>query len=56
MAENPDQVNESTRDLVPSTGELRFVLRDGKRILQRYEWSYTDQDHGWYDIPLHEEE
>jgi hypothetical protein len=39
----------------PSQGDLRFVNRlDDKlgllRILQRWEWSYTEAKFEWYDV------
>lgn len=58
MGMNPDAG--SDLQLVPSGGELRFVEKEVdnhgtpalRRILQRYEWSYTDSKWDWYDVPL----
>ena len=64
MGENPDLKNPEHENFPPQTGDLRFVQRlvdpDDEnsmvvRILQRYEWSYTLADHGWFDVPLAEE-
>lgn len=40
--------------LAPQQGMLRFVERDGKKLLQRYEWSYQLKKHDWFDVPLFE--
>jgi len=47
MAENPDREHAKHGKFAPSQGDLRLVHMDeGKaypsRILQRWEWSYTD--------------
>ena len=65
MAENPDHKAPVAEAMVPSNGDLRFVLRDVEddstpmprqlRILQRYEWSITDGQWAWYDVHLAEE-
>lgn len=55
MSENPDHGNYG-----PSGGDLRFVEREVDnhgtpalaRILQRWEYSYTDNKWDWYDVPL----
>jgi hypothetical protein len=65
MAENPDRKSGVHGKFAPSQGDLRFVLRDPDpepgtdrlpvrqlRILQRWEWSYTDARFAWYDVPL----
>lgn len=58
MATNPDKKDYfgSEKLLVPNAGMLRFVLRDGKRILQRYEWSHCKANYHWFDLPLVDEE
>jgi hypothetical protein len=55
MAENPDRKSGVHGKFAPSLGDLRFVNRlDDKlgllRILQRWEWSYTDAKYDWYDV------
>ncbi len=59
MAENPDRQHKQHGKFAPSQGDLRFVHMDeGKaypsRILQRWEWSYTEAKFDWYDIPMAE--
>lgn len=49
------------RHLFPSNGMLRFVERETPttkpvRILQQYQWSHTLGDHGWFDIPMVEDD
>ncbi len=36
--------------------ELRFILRDGKRILQQLVGRECSCCEDWVDVPLHEEE
>lgn len=55
MAENPDRACAVHGKFAPSQGDLRFVNRlDDKlgllRILQRWEWSYTEAKFEWYDV------
>lgn len=55
MAENPDRECAVHGKFAPSQGDLRFVNRlDDKlgllRILQRWEWSYTEAKFEWYDV------
>ena len=61
MSENPDNnMYKGLTDeeglgngyLVPDKGMLRFVERDGKRILQQFQWSQKDHQFEWFDIPL----
>lgn len=67
MAENPDREAGELGKFAPTAGDLRFVLRAGDsakyeekgrtlRILQRFEWSFTDDVYAWYDIHLTEED
>ena len=53
MPVNPDQ-NET--HLLPQVGELRWIeveTEEGtKRVLQRFEWSFTLSKHSWFDIPV----
>lgn len=60
MASNPDYGNYGA-----SGGDLRFVQRHDrsdpghpsvKRILQRWEYSYTDGKWDWYDVTTVNEE
>ncbi len=66
MTENPDRQTAERGNLAPSQGDLRFVLRSGDsalyeqkgktlRILQRWEWSYTEARFNWYDVQLVED-
>ncbi len=66
MAENPDRETAERGKLAPSQGDLRFVLRPGDptlyeqkgktlRILQRWEYSYSESKFDWFDVPLKEE-
>ncbi len=65
MAENPDIEAGDKGKFATSDGALRFVIREVDddatpmprqlRILQRYEWSYTDNKIDWYDIHLAKE-
>lgn len=57
--ENPDYKDSL---ILPVYGDLRFVKRphpaDARsdiRILQRFEWSYSLSDSGWFDVSLAEE-
>ena len=69
MSENPDNKDyeglgpqaKQRRNLIPSNGMLRFVERETPttkpvRILQQYQWSHTLGDHGWFDIPMVEDD
>ena len=59
MAENPDRQLSAMGKMAPSAGDLRFVLREVDsrelRILQRFEWSFTEKQFDWYDIHLAQE-
>lgn len=46
--------NSTKTEVLSFTGELRFVLRDGKRILQQRVLSHSS-GYSWRDVPLEAE-
>lgn len=63
---NPDWKDYMGKDayLRPSEGQLRFVWGEVDdhgtprrvRKLQRFEWSHTLGEHGWFDVVMYEED
>lgn len=50
MSTNPD--NDLPGERIPSEGALRYRRgSSGRRVLQRWEWSATERNWGWYDVP-----
>ena len=57
------ETNMNSRYLIATPGMLRFVNKivdnhgtpAKARVLQQYQWSHTNGNYSWYDIPLVEE-